>query len=420
LDTTTPYLIFTNKYYIRNLTLDGSSYNVIHQDLRNVVALDYDLREETIYFTDVSAKTIFRSKLNSNEKPEVVIKHESHGLEGIAVDWVGRKLYWLDRHSKSLEVAELNGTNRRTLKSGISDPRAVAVHPRRGLLFYTSWHLQAYIGRVNLDGSNFTTILNYEKNIAWPNAITVDYINDRVYFADAHLDYIDSCDLDGKNRLTVVKGSDRVPHVFALSLFEDHVYYTDWNLKGIFRVGKFGGAEQQVQVIRNTTHRPYDLHVYHPLRQIPYANPCDNNNCTHLCLGGGGSGGYTCACPNQFVLTGGNKCIANCTLGQHRCAGGDDRCVPHYWVRLFHKCHCNLCFCDCNRYNKCLFRNVTERLTVGTAPTRLGVRSGCAGRGSSSATTRTAPAPPPSAIPSMIAVSLMSFINVSLIVLLIA
>lgn len=308
------------------MSTDGSVYNIILQDLRNVVALDFDIRNNHIYYADVSAKTIFRSDITTGVK-ESIIKHESHGLEGLAVDWIGRKLYWLDRHSKSLEVSELNGTNRKTLKSNIQDPRAVVVHPKKGLLFYTSWHLQAYIGRMNLDGSNFTMILNWENSIAWPNALTLDYINDRLYFADAHLDYIDVVDLDGKNRKTILKGV-RVPHVFALSLFEDTLFYTDWNLKGVFKCNKFNGSDWTV--IRNTTHRPYDLHVFHPLRQIPDDSRCEGNGgCSHLCLLNG-SEGESCKCPNQFVLSGKN-CVANCTRGQHRCGGGDDKCVPHYW-----------------------------------------------------------------------------------------
>lgn len=81
--------------------------------------------------------------MGSSEPKEPVIRHDSHGLEGIAVDWVGRKLYWLDRHSKQLEVAELDGTHRKTLSVGIGDPRALAVHPGIGYLYLTSWHLQA-------------------------------------------------------------------------------------------------------------------------------------------------------------------------------------------------------------------------------------------------------------------------------------
>lgn len=55
---------------------------------------------------------------------------------------MGRKLYWLDRHSKHLEVAQLDGTQRKTLKAGIQDPRALVAHPGIGYLYLTSWHLQ--------------------------------------------------------------------------------------------------------------------------------------------------------------------------------------------------------------------------------------------------------------------------------------
>ena len=134
-------------------------------------------------------------------KCQVIIKHDSMGLEGIAVDWVGRKIYWLDRHSKHVEVAELDGTNRRTLKAdGISDPRAIVVHPGTGYLYFTTWHLQAYIGRLGLDGTNFSRIVTYEDRLAWPNALTIDYMTDKLFWADAHLDYISYSDLDGRNR----------------------------------------------------------------------------------------------------------------------------------------------------------------------------------------------------------------------------
>ena len=83
IDNTTAWLIFTNKYYIRNMSIDAHQYNLVHQDLMNVVAIDFDIREERIYFCDVSAKTIFRSRVNDgNGEKEPIIRHESHGLEG--------------------------------------------------------------------------------------------------------------------------------------------------------------------------------------------------------------------------------------------------------------------------------------------------------------------------------------------------
>ncbi|KAL0271000.1 UNVERIFIED_CONTAM: hypothetical protein PYX00_008246 [Menopon gallinae] len=346
-DNIKPWLIFTNKYYVRNMSTDASTYNLVHKDLINVVALDYDYKDNKLYFCDVSAKTIFRSTIGGDDVKEPVIRHDSHGLEGIAVDWVGRKLYWLDRHNKHLEVAELNGVNRKTLKSGIADPRAIAVHPGVGYLFFTSWHLQAYIGKIGMDGSNFTRILTWDNDIAWPNALTIDYFTDRIYFADAHLDYIAYTDLEGRHRHIVLSGT-KVPHVFALTLFDDEVYWTDWNMKAISKANKFNGND--LKVLRNTTHRPYDVHIYHPLRQLPYPNPCepDNGGCSHLCLlspmsnfnhklrfGYGDDAtpvNYTCACPNQFYLMPDNKtCVANCTAGQHHCQGSDQKCIPWFW-----------------------------------------------------------------------------------------
>ncbi|KAF5276464.1 hypothetical protein FQA39_LY06533 [Lamprigera yunnana] len=341
-----PWIVFTNKYYVRNMSIDSSQYNLVHQDLMNVVALDYDYAAQKMYFCDVTAKTIFRSNINGNGDKEPVIRHDSHGLEGIAVDWIGRKLYWLDRHSKNLDVAELDGTNRKTLRTGVADPRALVVHPGTGNMYFSSWHLQAYIGKIGMDGSNFTRILTWEDDIAWPNALTIDYFTDRLYWADAHLDYIAFTDLEGKHRHIVLSGTS-VPHVFALSLFDDYIYWTDWNMKGISRANKYTGKE--LRLLRNTTHRPYDIHIYHPLRQLPYNNPCGTNNggCSHLCLiapppastylniegyGEEGETAYKCACPNQFYLASdGKTCIANCTSGQWRCEGNDEKCIPWFW-----------------------------------------------------------------------------------------
>lgn len=89
-------------------------------------------------------------------------------------------------------VAELDGTSRKTiLPKGISDPRAIAVHPGIGYLFFTDWGHHAFIGRMGLDGSNFTRIVLYQNKLVWPNALTIDYFSDKLFWADAHLDYIE-------------------------------------------------------------------------------------------------------------------------------------------------------------------------------------------------------------------------------------
>lgn len=51
-----------------------------------------------------------------------------------------------------------------------------------------------------MDGTNRSVIV--EDKITWPNGLTLDFINDRIYWADAREDYIEFASLDGTNRHT--------------------------------------------------------------------------------------------------------------------------------------------------------------------------------------------------------------------------
>lgn len=84
-----PYLIFSNRYYLRNLTTDGRLYSLILQGLRNVVALDFDRVEKRLYWIDVGRKVIERMFFNGTNKETIISDGVPNG-EGIAVDWVGR------------------------------------------------------------------------------------------------------------------------------------------------------------------------------------------------------------------------------------------------------------------------------------------------------------------------------------------
>ena len=127
-------------------------------------------------------------------------------------------------------VSELDGRNRKTIMTRIEDPRAIVVHPGNGYIFFTSWHLHAYIGRIGMNGDNttFTRILSTvaRDNIAWPNALAIDFFTDRLWWADAHLDYIAYCDFNGENQNIVLK-AQHIKHVFSLSILDDHLFWSD-------------------------------------------------------------------------------------------------------------------------------------------------------------------------------------------------
>lgn len=51
--------------------------------------------------------------------------------ESLAVDWVGRNLYWTDYVLETIEVSKLDGTHRTVLVSqNVTNPRALVLDPR--------------------------------------------------------------------------------------------------------------------------------------------------------------------------------------------------------------------------------------------------------------------------------------------------
>lgn len=68
-----------------------------------------------------------------------------------------QQLYWTDGERKSIEVAELDGTNRKVLFwSNFENvtPRALAVHYHLGLMYWSDWGETGRIELAGMDGSN--------------------------------------------------------------------------------------------------------------------------------------------------------------------------------------------------------------------------------------------------------------------------
>lgn len=81
-------------------------------------------------------------------------------------------------------------------------------------MYWTDWGQYAKIERANLDGTDREVLIN--TSIGWPNGITIDYIERRIYWGDAKTDKIETANLDGTGRRTLV--SENLAHLFGLSL----------------------------------------------------------------------------------------------------------------------------------------------------------------------------------------------------------
>lgn len=301
-------LLFANRKDIRLLELDASgrrangSSQLLVEGLEDAAALDFFYEGRLLFWTDVGLEVIRRRSLGAGGEELTVASMGVVSPDGLACDWVGRKLYWTDSETNRLEVAELDGAHRKVLLwRDLDQPRAVALVPTDGLLFWTDWGDVPKIERASMDGNLSTRRAIVREDIFWPNGLTVDYQARRIYWVDAKLKLISSMDYDGKNRAVVIHGSLSLP--FALTVLGDTLYWTDWQARAVLSCSKQTGGHKRTVLSGDLD--PMDIQAYSPLRQPPgEGTPCSYNNggCSHLCLVSSEAPFYSCACPTGVRL----------------------------------------------------------------------------------------------------------------------
>lgn len=293
-------LLVANRWDIRKITLSNNRYISLVKGLHNAIAVDYHFKKGLLFWSDVSTDVIKKSLINGTRVKDVV----KWGLEqpgGIAVDWIHDLLFWTDSGTRRIEVSNFNGDMRTVIVSNDLDkPRAIVVHPGEAMVFWSDWGPNPKIECCYMDGSEKKTIIS--KGVIWPNGLAIDYTAGKLYWADAKQHVIESSNFDGTARVKIM--SSHLPHPFAITIFEDTMFWTDWNSKSVSSANKLTG--KGYKPVHENFHFPMDIHSYHPSRQPEYRDRCqvdskgNRGGCSHLCLPNQKSN--RCACPIGLVL----------------------------------------------------------------------------------------------------------------------
>lgn len=170
-------------------------------------------------------------------------------IDGIAWDWVNKKLYWTDMGDRDLEVYDPFTGHRKVLLqfAGDSKPRAIVLDPNTRynawlmtiqilsvfpyrFMYWTDWGSPASINRASMDGTNHTALHN--TGLWWPNSLTIDYDNQKLYWMDALLDRLECSNTDGSERTFL--SSTHIYHPFGLAyLAGNGLFWSDWDLNAI-------------------------------------------------------------------------------------------------------------------------------------------------------------------------------------------
>ncbi|XP_068447054.1 nidogen-2 [Clinocottus analis] len=200
-----------------------------------VVGIAYDCKENQVYWTDLSARTINRASILAGAEPEILVSSNLVSPEGLAVDVKRRLMFWVDSNPDMIESANLDGSGRRTLfGTDLVNPRAIIVVSSTGTLYWTDWNREApKIESGSVDGQNRRVVVS--DGIGLPNALTYDSSSGQVCWADAGTKRLECVSPDGSGR-RVVHPSLNYP--FSMVYYRNHFYYTDWRRDGVIAVSK--------------------------------------------------------------------------------------------------------------------------------------------------------------------------------------
>lgn len=159
--------------------MTSPKYTSVLKGLHNAIALDYHYKRSTIYWSDVSMDVIRKVFVNGTGAEGIIFRKSIYipkflnrnfsldvvrwGLQspgGVAIDWIHDLLFWTDSGTRRVEVITLDTKVRHVLISNdIEKPRAIAVHPNFGYVYWTDWgeFNFSFLERIFFDGFFFRT-----------------------------------------------------------------------------------------------------------------------------------------------------------------------------------------------------------------------------------------------------------------------
>ncbi|XP_056152686.1 pro-epidermal growth factor [Lampris incognitus] len=331
-----PHLIFGHGKAIHQMDLDGRNQRRLVAGVGSSILLDFHYREQKVYWADKHTGVIYKAAVGGMRRQKIFSSEKS--ISGLAVDWILNCVYWTSREKGTIKRIDTNGTNGRTLLRHLTRPSSIVVDPGYRFVFWLSNGATPTIERSDVRRHTKVTLV---KTAGPLQALSIDRVDKRLFWVEFGREgesAIGSCDYNG-NAINVLV-QPLAPRSAGISLFQEHLYYTDAASRAIRRVNKYTGGEPVNINMKRMAKPPFDIRVVHPINQpiedSPLAPPpgCDEEGglCVDVCSGPAEEGG--CQCSQGFALSKtGNYCedVNECALWNHGCSLGCENVPGSYF-----------------------------------------------------------------------------------------
>lgn len=133
-------------------------------------------------------------------------------------------------------------------------------------MYWSDWGSTSRIERAGMDGSNRTVL--HSTSLIWPNGITLDYVQQKIYWIDASVNTIEYSNVDGSGRTLLQRINDDLFHPFALTLEKEFLFWSDWSRVGIFSTHKDLPNDNIVSIYNDLVNVPHGIEAVTPDRQM--------------------------------------------------------------------------------------------------------------------------------------------------------
>ncbi|XP_056295640.1 pro-epidermal growth factor isoform X2 [Pseudoliparis swirei] len=317
------------------MDLDGKNQRRLVAGVGSSMLLDFHFREESVYWADKHTGVIYKASVRGAHRQKLYSSDKY--VSGLAVDWIWNRVYWTSGKKGKIKTMDINGGNERTLLRHLTQPHSINVHPTSRFLFWLSGGTTPSIQRSDVTGRMKTTLIKRAEQL---EALSVDREDNRLFWVQFGLQgesVLASCDFNG-NVLQIVDRPlwSQSP---GISVFMEHLYYTDAASRVIKQVNKYAGGEPLIVNIKQMAKPPVNIKVVHPLNQ-PMADSqssvpgCDEQSgkCVNVCSSLAQQG--ACQCAEGFALMKQGiycKDVNECANWNHGCSLGCENFPGSYF-----------------------------------------------------------------------------------------
>lgn len=123
------------------------------------------------------------------------------------------------------------------------------------------WSYESKIERSDMDGGNRTMAIHSGSGF-YPYGLALDVTQNWLYWVDRYNDKLEVYEFPSKKRRQIISAHSHhfLSYPFGLALYENHLYWTDHNWYGVYRVDRETGGN--VQKVLSIQSRPMSIHAY--------------------------------------------------------------------------------------------------------------------------------------------------------------